>query len=265
MVRMLVVVGVVVTLFIITNLFAQGAKPRFDVASVRPAEPMSGAELFSGGASVRSPGVFRRRDTLQSLLLFAYDILPVQLVGAPAWVSRDNFSIEARYRDDSTPAEIRLMLQSLLEDRFMLRSHIEPREMDHLALVRAHREGTLGPGLLPIESCSGPIVTELRRKDPEKYPAPFGGGLRSGCVPSMRALATILLDELQTLVVDATELKGSYYYALRYQRMERRTGDALDLPALSTALREQLGLKLEARRAPIDVLVIKSVQPPSEN
>ena len=157
------------------------------------------------------------------------------------------------------------MAQSLLEDRFMLKSHIEQREMSHLALVHAHREGTLGPGLIPIDGCSGPIVNELRRKDPEKYPSPFGGGLRSGCVPSMRAFAAILLDELQTLVVDATGLKGNYYYALRYQQRERRAGDELDLPALSTALREQLGLKLEARRAAIDMLVIESVQQPSEN
>lgn len=116
-------------------------------------------------------------------------------------------------------------------------------------------------------------MNELRRKDPDKYLNPPGamGGM-SSCSPSgVEMLADYLTLRLGTPVIDATGLSGPFYYLLTAQlppmtfSIGALKGESSDLPALSTALEEQLGLKLESRNGPVDVLVVDTVQQPTEN
>jgi uncharacterized protein (TIGR03435 family) len=136
-----------------------------------------------------------------------------------------------------------------------------------LALVPVRPEAPLGPALIRIDACSPAIIEDLRQRFPDRYPTP-GSGLSSGC--SSRGLDNLatLLSIGNTPVIDATGLTGSFYFTIRSQisaAVPGRANNDPNLPALSTALNEQLGLKLESRRAPVDVLVIDSVQAPTEN
>jgi uncharacterized protein (TIGR03435 family) len=161
------------------------------------------------------------------------------------------------------------MVRSLLDDRFKLTAHREQREMPFLALVRAKPGRPLGPSLLRMEECSSAIVNELRRTFPDKYPTPMGA-MMSGCSRAgLDSLATSLSLKLGVSIIDETGLSGSFYHTIRSEQLRMRPAVGADndpgLPSLSTALEEQLGLKLESRRGPMDMLVIDSVQRPTEN
>jgi uncharacterized protein (TIGR03435 family) len=247
-------------------------RPRFEVASVKPAgEPLSIMGIANSMPQARPGGRFNSTHaTVEHLLMFAHDLRPYRIVGGPDWLRKDLFQINAIAGSDAPADQIKLMVRSLLEERFNLVTHVEPREMRFQALVRTRPDGPLGPSLFSIDECTPVIVNELRRKFPERYPTP-GNGMTGGCTRSgVDLLADLLTIGLDTPVTDATGLKGSFYYTIRSQFRGLPPGLRVpeadpDLPALSTALEEQLGLKLESRRGPIDVLVIDSVQQPTEN
>jgi len=247
---------------------AQQAKPKFEVASVKP----QGAPVTPGPVQqVKPGGIFAASQaTVRDLLTFAYGVRDDQIVGGPDWVREDRFAIDARANPDASADDIKIMVRSLLEDRFKLVSRIGPRDMRYQALVFSRPDGALGPGLIRMDdTCTSGRVNELRRKFPEKYQTPVGN-LSAGCsAPGGKRFAEYLTFRLGTPVFDATGLQGSYYWMITSQwpalpGVLRERSDP-SLPELPTALKEQLGLKLESRRGPIDVLVIDSVQPPTEN
>ncbi len=257
----------IVVALLAASIAAQEAKPRFDVASVRRTE----SRLPRPGAiPLALPGgrFYAGLATVEDLLWFAYALRPHEIVGGPDWVRSDRFEISARAATDAPPDQIKRMVGSLLEDRFKLVTHKEHREMRFLALIRARPDGALGPALIRIDECSPARMMKLQQKFPEKYPAP-GNGLTSAC--SSRGLDNLatLLSIGSTPVIDATGLTGSFFFTIRSQRSSLAflglTNNDPNLPALSTVLNEQLGLKLESRRGPLDVLVIDSVQEPTEN
>jgi uncharacterized protein (TIGR03435 family) len=129
------------------------------------------------------PGGRFRADfaTVDTLVWFAYGIRQDLIVGGPDWVRQERFEISAKAENDAPAAEIKLMVQAMLKDRFKLVLHKEPREMSVQALVRARPNGPLGPGLVRLDECSPAIVNDLRRKFPEKYPTLTGEGMMSGC------------------------------------------------------------------------------------
>jgi uncharacterized protein (TIGR03435 family) len=148
--------------------------------------------------------------------------------------------------------------------------HRERREMQVLALVRARPNGQLGPSLVSMDECSPAVVNDLGRKFPEKYPSPIGAGMVSGCSSKgLSDLAVLLSMGQSTPVIDATGLSDSFYYTIRSQFdpaaafLGRGGNTDPNFPALSTSLEEQLGLKLQSRRGPIEVLVIDSVEMPT--
>jgi uncharacterized protein (TIGR03435 family) len=256
----------VVGALLAASIAAQEAKPRFDVASVRRTEstfPRPGVipQALPGGRFYASFA------TVEDLMGFAYDLRPHQIVGGSDWVRSHRFEINARAATEAPPDQIKRMVASLLDDRFKLVTHIEQRDVQVLALVRARPDGPLGPALIRIDECSPAMLGELRKRFPEKYPTP-GNGLTSAC--SSRGLdnLAILLSIGGTPVIDATGLTDSFYFTIPSQGIPAvpgRTNADPNLPALSTVLDEQLGLKLESRRGPLDVLVIDSVQEPTEN
>jgi uncharacterized protein (TIGR03435 family) len=249
------------------SICAQEAKPRFDVASVKLAESKI---LQIGPIPQALPGgrFYAGVATVADLLWFAHDLRPHRIAGGPDWVRRDRFEISARAVVDVPSDQIKKMVRSLLEDRFKLVTHMETRELPFLALVRARPDGALGPALIRIDECSPATINELRQKFPDKYPTP-GNGMASGCSSMGLDNLAQLLSIGSTPVIDATGLTDSFYFSIRSQRSLAGSAGLnssdLNLPALSTALNEQLGLRLESRRGPVEVLVIDSVQPPNEN
>jgi uncharacterized protein (TIGR03435 family) len=208
--------------------------------------------------------------TVEALLSFAHNLKRHRIVGGPDWVREHWFEINAKARNEVSIGEIRLMVRSLLEDRFKLVTHTEERTMRVLALVRAHPNEPLGPQLVAIDECSPRAVNELRRKFPEKYPTAVTSGLTSACSSmGLGVLADFLALVENAPVIDLTGLSGDFYFTLRsnVSLATAAVGGNADpsLPSLPAALDEQLGLKLESRRVALDVLVIDSVQEPTDN
>jgi uncharacterized protein (TIGR03435 family) len=261
---------------------AQQPKPRFEVASVKPSGPVTPSrgtwtDVMNSGLRRLPDGITASQETVHSLIISAYGVLPSEIVGGPDWMKSDRFEITAKAGADVPVAQIQLMMQSLLEDRFKLVAHREQREMRHQALVLAKGANVLGPGLFRMDvPCTPMAVNELQRQFPEKYLSSLGNGLISSCSNrGVNGLAASLASDLGTPVIDATGLEGPFYWAFSAEWPRRSSSlgsnfgapqrDRSDLPALASAFEEQLGLKLESRKGPIEVLVIDSVSRPTEN
>src|SRR5262249_5407026 len=144
--------------------------------------------------------------------------------------------------------------QSLLEDRFKLKVHRETRELQRYALVRAQKDGALGPQLRPSRlDCS---------VDFTKCSIRVGAGtFGSGSTPIVALTNYLASSIVQTVVVDRTGLEGRYEINVEWSADQSAT----DKPSIFAALQEQLGLKLEPERGPVDVVVIDHVDRPTEN
>lgn len=265
-----------VTVCFLAVVGAQPSKPAFEVASVRPqTRAMTPADLVTGAPRVQPGGLFNpTHATVVSLIVFAYELKHWQIVDGPDWIQRDGFEINARAEGDVAPEQIRLMVQSLLEDRFRLVTHTGQRDMEHLVLVPAHADGRLGAYLQRVGACN----RETRAKAEEQMPPraqTSTGGRAFGC-GTLDAFARLISMQANMPVIDRTALEGNWVYQMRYGSPlpgAMRSGvsvvsaDPADpaLPPFAVALEEQLGLKLESARGPIDVIVIDSVQQPTEN
>jgi len=253
---------------------AQPLAPRFEVAAIRPTVPVTSGRLDALVRAIfprfEAGGLFTAHQvTTHQLMMLAYDLRPNRIVGGSEWMRADHFEIRAKAATDAPASQMKLMIQSLLADRFKLVAHMEAREMRYQALVQARANGRLGPELQPLSDCNSAIVGELRRTFPDRYPFPMGAGMVSSCSKAgVEALAAYLDSRLGVPVIDETGLTGSFYYTIRSQwpaGPSRAEVSDPDLPALPTALEDQLGLRLEPRKGPITVLVVDSAQPPTEN
>lgn len=232
---------------------------RFEVASVKPTPPNGPGYRLNCEAG-------RRFDTLgtnvQSLVIFAYDASGFQVSGGPAWVnSRDSgFDIEARPPAPMSLDQCRRMVQTLLAERFKVVVHREAKEMPVYALVvgskgsKLHEAGPDEPTGMHSNIMLNGIVIGVN----DNYrPTATSRGM------TMAQLAGFLQGEASVgrPVLDQTNLKGVYSLTLDYA--ERPAND--DRPDLFTAVQEQLGLKLESTRAPVDMLVIDHAEKPDAN
>jgi uncharacterized protein (TIGR03435 family) len=190
-------------------------------------------------------------------------------------LSVPRFDIDAKIPDGTAPGQQFVMLRALLADRFKLRVHKETRPTPIYALTVA-REGRLGPSLRP-----SPVDCESFRSRRAMDPGlqlPLGSDGRPLCTadydftPDSRGfrtagqisrLVTMLQGSLDRPLLDATGLTGSFEWTLLFD-FTGTTADAQSTTAF-TAVQEQLGLRLEARTAPYEVLVIDSVEMPTEN
>jgi uncharacterized protein (TIGR03435 family) len=249
---------------------AQRAVPSaFEVVSVK-------GPLEQGGFNTRptrSPGRFTWTTQLCYLLGYAYRLEWDRISGAsgkiPGW--GDIYEVAATMSPDATEDQIRLMVRFLLEDRFKMVSHFETKEADGWVLTVAK---------------GGPKIHEFKDGDPAPpFPDWVGGrpadraawdGVISATLPevgvaavngrrvSMLQLCGNLERSLGTAVWDETGMKGNYYIAFRYAR-EDAPMDA-DAPPLNAALQESLGLKIEKRKGPAEMLVIDHIEKePTEN
>jgi uncharacterized protein (TIGR03435 family) len=243
-------------------LKAQQSKPAFDVASIR--KNLDGGPTLAGirGDAYRATSI-----SVQYLISFAYhdEIRDDQIVGGPGWLQTDRFDISAKPAG-VTLNETRLMIRGLLADRFGLVMVKEQRAGDIYLLKVARGDGRLGPDLRRVnDDC----VNES--KDPKMLLRPSSGARPSfftRCT-TLDNVAGYLSQELRTTVVNETGITGRWDVVVAHSGMQPRLGpDGLpldDRPMLLTAVQEQLGLKLERQRGMVDVWVIKSVHPPTEN
>jgi uncharacterized protein (TIGR03435 family) len=247
------------------------ATPRFEVASVKrnvSDNPPGGLRPLPGGG-LTSDGF-----PIVNLILHAYDLQPAQLVGAPSWVYDERYDIDARGRA-ATPPQNRAMLRALLFDRFGMRAHAETRELPVYVLMPV-KPGVLGPGLKPAGEC-GPAKPPV---DAPGQPLPCGilqagVGQLNATGTTMQFVASAAMNMasytgVDRIVLDRSGLTGNYAFELRFTPVGRGGGpagatnpDAPQRPDFFTALREDLGLKLEPQRAPIEVLVIDRIERPT--
>jgi uncharacterized protein (TIGR03435 family) len=267
------------------------ASPTFEVASVKPTSSSPGPvriEALPGGRFVAT------NVTLRALIQTAYRLQPFQVIGGPSWLSSDRFDIVAKAdpadadqnaaSDSAGPSRTQLMLRALLEDRFRLATRAESRELPMYALVVARSDGRLGSALHPAAAdCRAQTAATagsvLKAAPPSADGKPCGiqtglGSLTVGGA-TLAQLASALSGLLDRTVVDRTGLAGAFDAALKWTPDESTPGmaqkakfvPAIDPngPSIFTAVQEQLGLKLDPTRGPVDVLVVVSAQPPSPN
>jgi len=292
-----VAIGIVTSARLDAQVVAPAADaPRFEVASVKPNEG-SGGRIGGRGA----PG---RLDltgmSLRRLIRQAYRIHDSQIIGGPEWIGAQGFDISAT-APGAPPDQMRVMLQTLLRDRFKLTFHPERRDLPVYALIVARSDGRLGDGLkrTPDGAClprgaalagtppstSGPPPAPPSPFDPDAKAACgsiiFGPGrlLAHGVPIDMFADALGGLPAITTfnrIVQNQTGLEGTFDFDFKFANELAGRGGPFapapppsatpgDEPAMFTALQEQLGLKLDARRANVEVLVIDSVQKPDAN
>lgn len=261
--------AVVAALFVSAETQAQTQKtPSFEVASIKPGDPAVRnvrIQIAPGGRFIAS------NVNLKFLIQYAYGVRDFQISGAPGWGSSDRYEISAKPEDgeNTTQDQLKQMMQGLLAERFKLTLHRETKESAVYALVVAKN------GTKLQESASEP------RGQGQRQMMRMGRGLISAQQIPMSTLATQLSQALGRSVIDETGLKGNYDVKLEWtpDTSERRgmgDGDPRPSseappapdpagPSLFTALQEQLGLKLEGRKGPVEILVIDHVEKPSEN
>ena len=259
--------------------------PAFEVASVKPNN--SGQAQFSFNY-LRAGGRFTATNvTLHMLIRNSYQVQDSQIVGGPKWLNSDRFDIVAKAEDVGTsafpvqspdgPTRLQLMMRGLLVERFRLAVHPETRPVSSaLALVVATRDGRLGPALRPSTVDCSALARSAR-------PSPRG---QTRCGAAMAIghftlgggtliqLANTLSNIVGQVVVDRTGLAGNFDIDLTWtpDQTAQRQPDSPDLtradtngPSIYAALQEQLGLKLESQKNPVDVLVIDRAERPTED
>ncbi len=245
------------------KLMAPDANPSFEVATIKPSEPNAPGK---GLGLNRSGQMNTRNMTLADLMAFAYKVHPRQIVGAPGWVETDRYDIQAKPDTAGQPndRQVRSMVQKLIADRFQLKIHHDTKELTAYTIVAAK---------------SGPKMTKTEG-NPNQLP---GLGLRGlGRAIIRNATMADFASFLQTVVVDRpvvdrTGLDARYDFTLDWTPDETQFPDRQGLPAqpadpnaetfpdLFTAMQQQLGLKMESAKTPVDVLVIDHVEKPSAN
>ena len=253
----------------IVLLFAQvaavpvGPKPSFEVAAIKRSD-----KLDAGGTLGLLPGGrFRAINwDARALISVAYRTRPprsldkTQIIGLPDWASSERYDINAKInaeraatmdRPGRDPALMPKLVQSLLEDRFKLKMHYETRELPVYTLVVARKDGVLGPRMLPSA-----VDCEKNRS---KCMIRGGTGLFKGGSVTAETVANMLSNPAGRLVFDRTGLTAKYDVDLEWAE---EAGS--DKPSIFAAVQEQLGLKLESTREPVDVVVIDHIERPTE-
>jgi uncharacterized protein (TIGR03435 family) len=230
--------------------------------------------LGPGDAYVRGSLFSATNVPLITYIRFAFGRSQGEMLSAPSWVYNERFDIQGRATGEATKSEMRLLVRALLAERFKLAWHTEQREGAVLALTVA-TPGRLGPQIAlhrQGEPCG---------QDPKFASIPCGsGGLVAASRPDrtrlagraepIERLAALLSNNsfagVDRAIIDRTGLDGQFDFVLEFaipvpSAESQPTADISGL-SLGTALREQLGLKLESTRAPVEILVIDRVERP---
>jgi uncharacterized protein (TIGR03435 family) len=239
--------------------YSQTPRLTFEVASIKPAKPGGrggGIKPLPGGQEYRAQAA-----PVKLMISLMYKIPIRQISGGPDWLNTDLWDIEAKAEHTSNIDDLHTMFQNLLTDEFKLKFHKEIKE---------------GPvyALMVDKSGSKMKVNE----SPQDFEIPIGGG-RGGMITGKRVpmqyltwwLGQILQNDTRP-VIDKTGLDKNYDFTLAFLpdlppgfKREDLPPEVLDRPSIFDALRQQLGLKLEAQKGPIGYFVIDSVEKPAGN
>jgi uncharacterized protein (TIGR03435 family) len=262
----------------------QAGSPTFEVASIKPGPPPDVRGMMvrtTGGPGTKDPERYNAENvSLQNLVMNAYDVKPYQIT-APEWINNARFNVTAKVAAGATKEQFRQMLQNLLAERFGMKVHWETKEMPIYELVVAKG----GPKLKDGEP-EKPADPDQPRPAPPQFTTgkdgfpvlppgdqamtimiASGKAARRARRETMEQTASQLSFQLGRHVVDATGLKGKYDFTLYWQSEDpRNSTDGESGPTLMQAIQEQLGLKLEAKKGPVKILVVDScTKTPAEN
>jgi uncharacterized protein (TIGR03435 family) len=239
-------------------IMAAARAQSFEAASIKinnSGKPGSGISTYPARIKVIN-------STLKFLVEVAWNVKDFQVEGAAGWMDADRYDIDAVAANPFTRDEYRKMLQTLLADRFGLVVHIETQDRPGFVLIPGRNGAKLPP---PVDD---PNVLFSR--------TPSGDRTLSATNLSMNRFALALSSALGAIVVDRTGIEGQYNVSFQWtpDPGEPRMGksnepppppDAVPGPSIFTALQEKLGLKLESRKVPVEVIVIERANRPSEN
>jgi uncharacterized protein (TIGR03435 family) len=242
---------------------AANANPAFDVATIRPSDPARKEQIIT----LRGAEVITTNVTVHDLINLAYWLHPKQLSGGPPWTESDKYDMTGKPDAPGQPNvdQMKTMIQKLLADRFQLKFHFEKRDLSAY-VVRIAKGGAK-------------ITTS--QFDPKSLPGWNFGRSASGTTLTFRnspmsQITAILQNFLDQPVVDQSGLSEKYDFTVTFT-MDAAQGARLGglppsaadnpdaAPDVYTAFQQQLGLKLESTKAPVDVMVIDKVERPSEN
>jgi uncharacterized protein (TIGR03435 family) len=254
--------AILAVLAIAGALFAQSndKKPlAFEVASIKPSDgntPGGGIRAMPGGQTYVAQNA-----TLRLMIMLMYKMSDSQVVGGPAWMNSDRWDVNAKAEKPSNIDQLHEMYQTMLVDRFQLRFHMDTKE-EAAYVVTVEKSGSkMKPNLSP---------------EPFDFPLkPAGPGKLVAQHLDMKYFCWYLGQPLQAPVVNQTGLDGFYDFTLQLptpdpdrlkSEGERKAeGGRPDPGDIFAAIRDQLGLKVEMRKAPVPVMVIDSAQKPGEN
>lgn len=240
------------------SLWTQSQPPsdglRFEVASVKPNK----TAMASGGMRTTPDRLTASANPAFDLIRYAYQIEDLRIVGAPEWTNTERFDISATMPPNAR-AQAREMMRSLLAERFALKAHRETRPTKVHVLSRVRSDGRLGAGLR-VSNVDCASARCFERNQPRGVYHAIAAQWPSGVLMAELRVA------LGTPLLDRTGLMGRYDIDLEWADP---TATVVDLaaadgrPSIVTAMREQLGLKLEPNTEPMEVLIIDSIERPT--
>jgi len=276
--------AVVVAALASAPLAAQQPPPAFEVASVKPNRTANPVTRFQA-----APGRYTwTAATLMNLINVAFQRNAFdqrEVIGGPDWIAKDRFDVVVQARagvalnePDGFPAGVFAMVRAVLEERFGLVAHNETRERPVYALTLARADRRLGNGLKRVDTDCKEAMVRLAvptpgAPPPGGPPCSFGGGAGRllGNTVSLAMFASVLSRQVGRPIVDRTGVTDYFNITLEFSGDARTSNGppapqpapADDGPSIFTALQEQLGLKLEATRAPAEVLVVDRIERPT--
>jgi len=240
---------------------AANADPSFEVATIKPSKPDQPGKMFR----VQGRRFKTVNTTLNDLIGFAYGVQPKQVIGAPAWADTDKFDLDAEPDGEGAPndKQWKIMMKKLIVDRFKLKFHADKRELSVyvLSVSKAGQKMTKSEG--DPDGLPGLWFQQLGNLNVRNANMADFAGLMQSAV-------------LDRPVLDQTGIVGRWDFTLKWTPDDSQfsgfgahipppTDAANAPPNLYTAIQEQVGLKLEATKAPADVMVIDQVEKPTDN
>ena len=228
--------------------------PSFEVASIKTASGEGkgrGGNPFTNPVKVTPGSLTMSGVTLKTSIAWAYHVFEYQITGSD-WIGSDRYDIVAKAGSPATEAELRAMLQTLLAERFHLELHRQTKEMACYLLVVAK---------------GGPKFQESKTEgESDIQPDPRRMSVAVRRVP-VAQLVDLLSRMFQTPVVDLTGLTGRYDITLDIAKYIPQSGEKMDpLGIIQAGLQEELGLKMESKKYPVDLLIIdRAEKAPVEN
>ena len=235
------------------KMMAKDADPDWEVATVKPSDPN---EPRGQHIDLRGRNVLLLDTTLDQFLLLGFGVQSSQLAGEPDWAKTQRWNVDGLPDAEGTPsmAQIQGLIRKILAERFGLVFHHEPREMPVFALTVAKS----GPKMIADTSDPNGLLHQQNGNSNGRHVEDLKNA-------SMADIVQILQFHVDRPVVDQTGLKGRYDLKLQWTLDETQTPAPDAPPGLFTAIQDQVGLKLERLKAPVDTLVIDRVERPGAN